>query len=113
MPKGLYEIDEETNEQKLAEEGPAMTLDELKSLENWSHSVPIILKAGRCSHAEPEGMGDEEKEEYMNKLAEEDKVEDRFRALNEDAPIKGQGGAWISKVVGDNQVYNKIGGEGT
>jgi len=32
-------------------------------------------------------MGDEEKEEYMTKLAEEDKTEERFKALNEDAKV--------------------------
>jgi hypothetical protein len=39
------------------------------------------LKAGRCSHIPPVGMSEEEKEEYLNKLAEEDKVEERFRMV--------------------------------
>jgi hypothetical protein len=48
-------------------------------------------------------MGDEEKEELMAKLAEEDKVEERFRALVEDTPMPGLEIAWTNKVCGDNQ----------
>lgn len=77
--------------------------EELKSLETWGHKHPIILKAGRCSHIAPVGMGEEEKEEYLGKLAEEDKVEERYRALNEDTPIPGLETAWISKLCGDTQ----------
>lgn len=40
VPKGLFEIDEETNEQKYAEEFAIPGTDELKSLENWSHALP-------------------------------------------------------------------------
>ena len=111
-PKGLYEIDEETNEQKFAEEFAIPSTDELKSMEAWCHVQPILLKAGRCTHAEPVGMSEEEKEEYMGKLAEEDKTEERFRALVEDNQIEGSD-AWSSKICGDNQNYNKVGGEGT
>jgi hypothetical protein len=80
-------MDEETGIQKFAEEAPAMTLEDLKSLENWSHSMQIILKAGRCTHADPLGIPDEEKDEYMAKVAEEDKTEERFRGINEDLPV--------------------------
>lgn len=71
----------------MAEEPPALGTEELKTLENWGHMHPNILLAGRCSHIAPAGMSEEEKEEYMAKLAEEDKVEERFKALNEDAPV--------------------------
>lgn len=80
-PKGIFEVDEETQEEKLAEEPPAVGVEELKSLETWGHRYPIILKAGRCSHIAPKGMGEEEAGELMAKLAEEDKVEERFKAL--------------------------------
>ena len=46
------------------------------------------------THAEPEGMAEEEKDEYMNKLAETDPIIDRFRTLNEDAPILGLETSW-------------------
>lgn len=102
-PKGIYEIDEESQEVKMAEEAPALGVEELKNLETWGHFHPIILKVGRCSHIPPVGMDDEAKEEYLAKLAEEDKVEERFKAINEDAPIPSLETSWISRVCGDNQ----------
>jgi hypothetical protein len=80
-----------------------MGTDDLKNLENWSHLNPMILKAGRITHYEPEGMGDEEKEEYMGKLAESDKAADRFAVIAEDEPVEKIGAAWTSKVCGDPQ----------
>lgn len=44
----------------------------------------------------------------MNKLAETDPIIDRFRTLNEDAPILGLETSWQSKVVGDPQPYNQL-----
>ena len=41
----------------------------LRSLESWSHYWPSILKAGRCTHAAPVGMDEEEF----------DNIADRFR----------------------------------
>lgn len=101
VPKGLFEIDEETNEMRFAEEFGMPSTDELKSTESWSHLHPVILKSGRTTHFEPEGMDEEAKEEYMNKLAEEDKTEERFRTINENTPLKGYESAWVSRVVGD------------
>jgi hypothetical protein len=66
---------------KLAEEGPSLSTESLKSLETWSHLNPVILMAGRCTHIAPQGMTDEEKDEYMAKVGEEDKVEERFRVI--------------------------------
>lgn len=104
-PKGIYEIDEETNEVKLAEEFTMPSTTELNSLEAWGHTHPILLKAGRCSHIAPAHMGEEEKEEYMAKLEEEDKKEERYRALNEDTPYPSNGleVAWLTRVCGDSQ----------
>jgi len=127
-PKGLYEIDEETTEQKYAEEFTVPGTEELKSLEAWCHVPQIILNAGRCTHFEPAGMEDDAKEEYLAKLNEEDKTEERYKAINEDTAIAGlkqfgeinpetnqvamsQVDAWISKVVGDTQSYSR--GEST
>jgi radial spoke head protein 4A len=110
-PKGMFEVDEETNEVKLAEETPDMSTEAMKSLENWAHMQPNILKVGRCSHMAPANLNEEQVEEYMGKMAEEDKVEDRFRALMEDTPVGSSESAWVSKVSGDTQQYNK--GEGT
>ena len=46
-------------------------------------------------------MTEEEKEEYMTKLAESDAPVDRFRGLNEDLPMPGLETSWLTKVVGD------------
>jgi len=46
-------------------------------------------------------MTEEEKEEYLGKVAESDPVVDRYRTLNEDQPMPGLETAWMSKVVGD------------
>ena len=88
------------------EEVPVVGTDEMKSLENWCHFPPIILKSGRCTHIP---LADEE---AMAKLTESDPTVDRFKAVNEDTKVFANEG-WTSKVVGDNQSYNKIGGEGT
>jgi len=39
-------------------------------------------------------MEDDAKQEYMDKLAEEDKVEERFKAINEDITVPGLEAAW-------------------
>lgn len=104
-PKGLYEIDEETNAVKLSEEFAIPGTEELKGLETWAHRHQNILLAGRCSHIAPTGMSEEQKEEYMAKIAEEDKAEERFRAIQDEGykPVKGLESAWLSKVCGDTQ----------
>lgn len=100
----MYEVDEETNEVKMAEEFALPPTGELVSMEAWGHKHPNLLKAGRCSHIAPQGMGEEERDEYLAKVGEEDKAEERFRGVNEDTPVTGpEGIAWTSKVCGDNQ----------
>jgi radial spoke head protein 4A len=64
-PKGLYEIDEETNKMKLAEEFALPSTEELKSIEVWGNVYSSILKVGRTSHEAPEGLSDEDKEAYL------------------------------------------------
>jgi radial spoke head protein 4A len=101
IPKGLYEMDDETNQEKFAEEFAVPATEEMKSLETWAHRHPVLLKAGRITHLEPVGLPEDEKDEYMGKLAETDPTVDRYRTLNEDAPITGLETAWLSKLVGD------------
>ena len=105
-PKGIYEIDEESGDVKMAEEPPAAETEALKSAEAWGHRHPNILLVGRCSHQAPEGLDDDARDAEIARLAEEDKVEERFRALSEDTPMPGLETAWLSKVCGDNQPYN-------
>jgi len=80
-PKGLFEMDEETSQMKFAEEFSVPSTKELDNQEVWGNTHPIILKAGRTTHAKPAGMTDEEAEEAMAKLADEDKAEERFRDI--------------------------------
>lgn len=110
-PKGLFELDEETNLMKFAEEFAMPSTEELKSLEAWSNVAPSILKNGRTTHMAPDGLDEEAKDAYLAEMGEKDPQVERFRALNEHAPIAGMETAWISKVCGDAQQYNK--GEGT
>ena len=56
-------------------------------------------------------MAEDAVEEYMAGLAEKDKVEEKYRAINEDEPVKGLEFAWMSRVCGDTQQFTK--GEGT
>lgn len=101
VPKGLFEMDEETNLMKYAEDFTVPGTKDLASLEAWGHLHQTILKAGRCTHVEPVGMDEEAKEEYMGKLNEADKTEERFRAIVEDSPL-GENPSWISKISGDS-----------
>lgn len=103
-PKGLFEIDEETNEQKYSEEFGMPGTEELKNVENWCHAVPQLLNAGRCTHAEiyPDGIEEDAREEYMNKLKEEDPEAERFRALADETYKKlNNEDPWSSKIAGD------------
>ena len=113
VPKGIYEVDEESGAMKIAEEAPDTSGDALKSFENWVHVNPYILKAGRCSHPKPVGISEEEMEEAMNALNESDKPEEKLKAINENIPVPGVDAAWLVKTCGDAQAYNKLAGEGT
>ena len=53
-------------------------------------------------------MGEEEAEEALAKLNDEDKTEERFRALQEHTPMPGLEFSWTSRVCGDTQQYNQM-----
>ena len=70
----------------------------------WCHALPQILEAGRCTHAEiyPEALEEEAREEYLNKLKEEDPEGERWRSLADEGYKKLQDqDPWASKVAGD------------
>jgi hypothetical protein len=100
-------MDEETGLMKFAEEFTMPSAEELKSLESWSNIAPSILKNGRTAHLAPEGLDEEAKEAYMSEQSEKDPQVERFRTLNEHAPLLGMETAWISKIAGDSQLYTK------
>ena len=99
-PKGLYEIDEDSGDQKFAEEFALPKTEELKDLGVWAHSHPCILKSGRCTHFVPPELTEEDRDAFIEKLNEEEKVEERFKAVADDTPVKTEA-AWTSKVAGD------------
>ena len=72
---------------KISEETPNLGNEDMKNLENWSHSLPFLLKSGRCSHFIPNDLDDEAKEEFMAKLNEQDKLEERLKAISEDSNV--------------------------
>ena len=117
VPKGLYELTEEEEgklqEMKFSEEAPPLGTEELRSLEAWSNVYPIVLKSGRTTHQKPTGLDEEAADAKLAELMEEDKTEERFRDINLHEKIPGMETAWISKVLGDTQQYNKQVGEGT
>ena len=68
IPKGIYEIDEEKNEEKFTEDFTVPPTEELKSLETWGHRHPAILKAGRITHIVPNTVPEDERDAYLENL---------------------------------------------
>jgi len=102
-PKGLFEIDEETNLMKFTEDFAMPGTEELKSLEAWSNVSQSLLKNGRTAYVAPDHLDDEAKEAWMSEMTEKDPQPERFRALNEHVPVAPLETSWISKVAGDAQ----------
>lgn len=111
VPKGLFALDEETNEVKFAEEFAFPKTEELRDIKSWCNVHQIILKAGRCTHLAPEGVSEEDLAGMMEEMEAKDPTAERFRDIGEHAPFAGEQPAWISKVVGDTHQYTE-GGEG-
>lgn len=84
VPNKTYEIDEETNAIKFAEEAPDTSTEGLKSLENWSHYPSYILNCGRSTHIEPDIADEEARTAAIEKMKEDDPPVERFKTLNED-----------------------------
>jgi len=127
-PKGLYEmIDSEVEnqpaERRFSEEFAMPTADELKILEGWGNTHPIILGTGRTTHVSEPGMDEEAAAEYKERMETSDPTVERFRGINEHKGMPGtmtdpenpesEGIAFLSKIVGDQQNYAKPSGEGS
>ena len=85
----------------MVDEPPPMGSADLLSLEAWGNLYANILKGGRTSHVKPDDMDDEVWEGKLADLAEEDKVEERFRDVAQHDKIPGLEASWTSKIVGD------------
>lgn len=94
----MYDLDEETNEVKLAEEQPDMGTDALKSLEAWCHYKPIIHDGGMCKKQVDPNAAEEDAGDGAEEIP-------PFRILTEDQAMDKVPGAWISRVSGDTQQY--------
>jgi radial spoke head protein 4A len=110
VPKGLFALDEDTNEVKFSDEFALPKTDELRDIKAWSNVHPIILQAGRCSHIPPQGIAEDDLQAAIDDQEAKDPAVERFRDIGEHAQFPGEQPAWLSKVVGDTQLYTE-GGE--
>lgn len=102
VPKGLFTLDEETNEVKFGEDFVFPKTEELRDIKVWGNVHQIILQAGRVTH-QPLNLPEEELGPAMEELEGKDPTVERFRDLGEHAQFPGEQPCWISKVVGDTQ----------
>ena len=95
---------------KFAEEFAMPGVSELADISTWANCHPMILKAGRCTHAAaPEDLDEEKKAEYEDALKTDDPpLEEQFRSISEHTPFGENAPAWTSKIVGDTQTYNSL-----
>ena len=112
-PKGLFMLDEETNEVKFSEEFAFPKTDELKAINAWANTHAALLQVGRCTHKKPTGEPTEEEQAAIDELEAKDPLVERFRDIGEHAQFPAEQPAWISKVVGDTQQYTVEGSEDT
>ena len=109
VPTKMFTIDDETNEMKFDEEFVMPDTEALKALTEWGNLHQIVLKAGRTSLLQPDANPNDpdfDPEAALAAMQEADPTVDRFRDLEQHDPIAEGQPAWISKVVGDTQLYN-------
>lgn len=86
VPSGMFEIDDDeegTKELKFAEDFSMPSTSELATTSTWVNVHPSILKVGRCTHAEPENVPEDELDGVMEELNEKDSAEEQFRSIAE------------------------------
>lgn len=95
--KGSFEIDEETNDVKPAEEQPSPSVEDMKNLETWAHLHPHIYEKENAASAGLTTLVAVGEDEPEGKI-------ERFRGLNDDEGMdksENPQPAWLSKVCGD------------
>lgn len=127
-PKGLFEmmdteVEGAPQERRFVEDFTMPSAEELKSLEAWGNTHPIILLNGRTAYVAPPEMDEEAANEYKERMEATDPPVDRFRGGNEHKGMPGtmtdpenpesEGISFLSKIVGDTQGYTKPTGEGS
>ena len=89
VPKGMYTVDEETNEMKYGEEFAFPKGEELRDIKTWGNVSQIILQAGRVTH-QPLDLPEEELGPAMEELEAKDPTVERFRDIGEHALFPGE-----------------------
>ena len=82
-------MDEESGLVKIVEELTFPPPEELKNEDAWGNIHPYILKSGRIDHIPPPDMEEDQIEDWKAAQAEKEKVEDRFRSINEHEGLDG------------------------
>jgi len=82
VPKGLFMVDDETNEVKFSEEFTFPKTDELRDIKSWSNVHQVILNVGRCTHVPP-NVPEEDLGAIMEELELKDPTVERFRDIGE------------------------------
>lgn len=107
VPKGLYELNEETQKVIRLKEGVELPKDEeARSLENYVRFHKGILKSGRMERFVPETIIEDERQEYIDKLIESDPQRNPLSPLEEN-----EINYWKVRVFGDKIKINDLAGE--
>lgn len=104
MPRGIYRVEEESNELEPEEEIVVPGFEELLTEEGWQHLFPNILGVGRITHYAPEVPEGEEPEndEELEQLKADDPELPKLNPLTEDAPFQAYEKSWLIKIEGDD-----------
>ena len=106
VPKDYLQPHEENDRIVVpSEEFTSPSATDLNNTENWVHEYQNILLAARAEHEIPD-VPDEERDEAIEALEGKDPFIERLKGINEDKKVyKEIEGAWITKLVGNNQQY--------
>ncbi|KRX04273.1 hypothetical protein PPERSA_11397 [Pseudocohnilembus persalinus] len=118
-PRDLYTYDDETKTLQFGESPYKLPeYAELKTLDQWVHLYPALLKQGRTTYWVDPTLSQEQQDEILGELETNDPVVDRLRSIGdaeEKSPYPKQNEEdddepnWVIKEYGDNQQYNLIG----
>ena len=114
IPKDFM-VPQEENDRELvySEEfaGISKNATEMANLEAWGYAYQNILLAGRAEH-DVSDVNEDEREEALGQLEEKDPFIERLKGIEGDKKVfKEIEGAWVSKIVGNEQQYSS--GEGS
>lgn len=106
VPRDYLAADDENDRLvKFNEEFAVPSATDLNTAEGWVHQYQNILLAGRAEHQRPV-LPEDEIDEAIAALEEKDPFVERLKGINEDKQVhKELEGAWVSKLVGNNQKY--------